>query len=498
MQPETPPAAGSRGQKIRGALVTVFVSRYATQGINFAAMVLLAHLIPPAETGLFSVAASIVLLAQAVRDFGIAEFLMQERDLTSYKIRTAFGMTLILSWALGVLVFLSRHLIADFYNTPELGDLIVIVTGCFIVAPFSSTVMALLNREMAFGTLFRISLAATIVNQAVAIVLAFMGFGAAALTAGMLAANTTTAVVASLSLRSWDHVIPSLREWRALASFGAYISSANIVDQIGLRAPDLIIGRLIGYQALGLFNRANGIISLVANMVLTGAHTVATPVFSSAHRAGEDLHHAYLQIVALMSGVILPMLAMLAIVAHPLVSVLLGPTWTATAPLVPLLCLGFVPDALTPMVVSFMNATGRVSTTLRIALSLRCVQLVLVCALASFGIMWLAIGQGVLGGVTVVVNAHFLRQSIRIRFVELLHAIQRSSFVTLMSAVPPLVLVQLRADLSDPAWIVLGYAGLAGGIGWISGIVITAHPLRGELLGAMRMMLGRVQRGNSS
>src|ERR1700735_3914777 len=111
----------------------------------------LARLIAPAETGLFSVAASVVLLARAIRDFGVSEFLIQERNLTPQKIRTAFGMTLMLAWSLGALLFFGRGMIAAAYGTPGLANLVAIACGSFLVAPFSSTNLALLNRELAFG-----------------------------------------------------------------------------------------------------------------------------------------------------------------------------------------------------------------------------------------------------------------------------------------------------------------------------------------------------------
>ncbi len=99
----------------------------------------LARLVAPAETGLFSVAASVVLLAQAIRDFGVAEFLVQEKELTAQKIRTAFGLTMLLAWSLGLIIFVSRSMIAELYRTPQLANLIAIVCGSFFVAPFSST-----------------------------------------------------------------------------------------------------------------------------------------------------------------------------------------------------------------------------------------------------------------------------------------------------------------------------------------------------------------------
>jgi O-antigen/teichoic acid export membrane protein len=486
---------GSRTLSIRSALIMVFVNRYAMLAINVSATMLLARLLTPAETGLFSIAASVVLLAQAIRDFGIAEYLVQERELTSAKIRTAFGLTLILSWSLGGVILLGRHAVARLYGTPELAGLIAIVAGSFAVAPFSSTVLALLNREMAFGTLFRITLASTVANQVVSITLALFGFGAAALTFGMLAANVATAVVASLSLRSWDHVIPSLREWRALASFGAYISSANIINQIGVRAPDLIIGRLLGYQSLGLYNRACGIVGMFSELVVAGVQAVAFPAFSGAHRAGQDVRTPYLRTVTLVSGVMLPVLAMLAILAGPIVQTLLGDQWKISASLVPLLCFGAAFDSLAPMVVPFLNATGRVAMVPRIALATRFTQLLLVAGLAGLGLTWLAAGQIVLGVVGLLINVRFLRRAVAVGLTDLLLAAQRSAAVAALTVLPPLLVLAGRGDAHDPAWLTLVLGLGIGGIAWMAAILGVRHPLGrefGALVREMRLIVRRV------
>jgi O-antigen/teichoic acid export membrane protein len=494
---ETSPvtATARAAMTIRGALVMAFVNRYAVLAVNFAAMMLLARLLTPAQTGLFSVAASIVLLAQSIRDFGIAEFLVQEKDLTSAKIRTAFGMTLVLSWTLGAAIFASRNWIAAGYRTPELGELIGIVACSFAVAPFSSTVLALLNRDMAFGVLFRISVASNIMNSVVSITFAYLGWGAMALTLGMLAGNVTTAVVAALSARSWDHYIPSLREWRTLASFGAYMSGASIVNQMGGRAPDLIIGRLLGYQALGLYNRASGIVALFYDLVVSSVQAVAFPGFSRAYRAGEDLRGQYLRTATLISGAVLPVLAMLAILAQPLVRFLLGDQWLVAAALVPLLCIGTGMEAIAPMVTPFLSATGAVRMVLPIALYTRIAQIVMIGCLANFSITWIAAGQIGLGCVGLCVNARYLRRCAGVRITDLLSAARPSVMVAGLTVVLPLAgLLALRnAGVASP-WLTMMVGGALAGIGWIGSIFALGHPLRREVLTIGHEMVRIVRR----
>jgi O-antigen/teichoic acid export membrane protein len=486
---------GHSGQPVglRSALAIVFLNRYAVLVVNFISTMILARLVAPAETGLFSVAASVALLAQAIRDFGVGEFLVQEKDLTPHKIRTAFGLTLCLAWTLGLVIFLLRGSIASLYGTPRLGNLIAIVCCSFVVAPFSSTVLALLNREMAFGILLRISLASSLANAIVSIGLAYQGWGATALTFGMLAMNVTTAVVATLSARSWDHFVPSLREWRTLASFGAYISSGNVVNQLTARLPDLIIGRLLGYGPLGLYNRGNGVVTIFYEMVVAGVQTVAFPAFAAAHRAGEDVRQPYLRAAALITGTALPVLALVAIVAKPLVWCLLGPNWLEAAPLIPPLAVSYAVVLLAPMAGLYLSATGWVRMIPRIAIAVQLAQLTAIACTAWFSIMWVAVGSIGYGLLNLGINTHYLRKASGIGFRALLRAAAKSFCVTVLCAVPAAGVTALPGLANEPLLTLLAGLG-TGAVAWCAAVVLVQHPIVKELHLLLREVLHAVHR----
>jgi O-antigen/teichoic acid export membrane protein len=452
-------------------------------------MVILARLVTPAETGLFSVAASVVLLARAIRDFGVSEFLIQERNLTPQKIRTAFGMTLMLAWSLGALLFFGRGMIAAAYGTPGLANLVAIACGSFLVAPFSSTNLALLNRELAFGVLLRISLASNLTNAVVSIFLARWGWGAMALTIGLLATSVTTAGAAIFAVPTKDHFIPSLREWRALASFGAYISGANIINQITERLPDLIIGRLLGYQMLGLYNRGNGIVATFHEMILSGTQTVAFPAFAEAHRNGENVRQPYLRAVALITGAGFPVLASIAIVAEPVVKCLLGPNWISAVPLIPPLAVYYGMTMIAPMVSIYLSATGWVRMIPRIAVGLQISFLAIISVTANFNIVWVAYGNIAYGALNLAINSHYLRKATGIRFTDLLRAITKSGTVTIFAAVPAFAVTELPTLAGKPLLVLLT-ALSAGGIALCVSAIMLRHPIVTEL----RLMLRETRR----
>ena len=80
---------------VKRALAWSFTTQYSQMILGFITSVILARLLTPAEIGVFSVAMVVVGFASLLRDFGVSEYLVQEKDLTDTKIQTAYTFNII-------------------------------------------------------------------------------------------------------------------------------------------------------------------------------------------------------------------------------------------------------------------------------------------------------------------------------------------------------------------------------------------------------------------
>lgn len=64
---------------VRRALAISFIERYALIALGLASNILVARLLSPDEIGLYSVSLAVISVAQVLRDFGIGNFLIQEK-----------------------------------------------------------------------------------------------------------------------------------------------------------------------------------------------------------------------------------------------------------------------------------------------------------------------------------------------------------------------------------------------------------------------------------
>ena len=109
---------------IRKSLFLSFLDKYSALLINIGAGLLLARILTPYDIGVYSIAASLYGLASSLRDFGISPYLIQEKELTVSRQRSAMGVIAVISWTLGVLLIAASGFIADFYKNPDLRKVI--------------------------------------------------------------------------------------------------------------------------------------------------------------------------------------------------------------------------------------------------------------------------------------------------------------------------------------------------------------------------------------
>ncbi|MFY7940899.1 MAG: oligosaccharide flippase family protein, partial [Burkholderiaceae bacterium] len=89
----------------RAALAWSFGERYASLVVTIASTMVLARLLTPKQVGIYSLCAALTAVAGILRDFGVSEYLIQEKNLTREKMQAAFGIALTVAWSIAALVF---------------------------------------------------------------------------------------------------------------------------------------------------------------------------------------------------------------------------------------------------------------------------------------------------------------------------------------------------------------------------------------------------------
>jgi O-antigen/teichoic acid export membrane protein len=470
--------------------------RYVSQALFVLTTAIMARILTPAETGVFIIAQSLVLVLENLRAFGLGPYIVQSRTLDTLVVRSAFTFTLVFSVGLAALIYATADPVAVFYGDPALADLLRVAAIAFFIAPFSSPIIALLQREFAFQKLAVINVLAMVANAGTTIGLGVAGFGPVSFVWGSVAMTTVTALLAFATRPEAAIYRPSVARLREFASFGSISSFVVFINFAADMLPRLVFGKLLGFDAVGLYGRAVTICQLPDRAVVQALQPVVLPAMAAHAREGKGLREAWLRGHTLMSAVQWPTLVMIALLAEPVVRVLLGAQWIEAAPIVRMIA--FATMALAPAFMTYpvLVSAGRVRDTLWSSLVSLPPSVAILILAADRGLDAVAAAMLIVAPFQMCVCFAYVRRAIGVTWKDLLKASRGSAALALGTAlVPTLVLL-----VASPDGFSLGIAptliAIAGGaLGWIATLILARHPIGEEIAIVWRHLESRLPLG---
>ena len=460
---------------------------YSALDSNFALVlqligtVVIARILTPAQAGVFAVAAVFASLASTFRDFGVAEYLIQEAQLDKHAIRAAFTVNLAVSWLMALILLGLAPLAAAFYDEPGVGAEMRVQALGFVLIPFGAVTMAWFRRELDFRPIFIANLCANVAALATSVGLALRGYGYMSLAWASLV-NVGVTVAMSVMLRPAGFPVwPGRKGIGRVLSFGKFASGIYILGQIGTGAPEMIIGRTHGMAAVGIFSRGSGLMEIFNRLVLRTVLPICLPYFARSVREAGTPRPGLLQAMALITGIGWPFLACMALGAYPAIRLMYGAQWMAAVPLAPILCLaGAIELAYFPAKEALLSL-GKAKESNQLQLltqALRIAGLLLVLPFGLAGACWGLVAAAVGGAVCAHLSLH---RHIGLRWPQVWDATARSAIVSTVTASPFLAWLLLQS-FDESNYILAGSAGTAASVAaWLITLRFTEHPLWREL-----------------
>lgn len=480
----------------RKALLWSFAERYASLVIAIGSTMLLSRLLTPTQVGIYSLCAAVTTVAGILRDFGVSEYLIQEKDLNRDKIKAAFGVAILIAWTIALVIFLGRGAVAQFYGEPGVAQVMGVLVLHFLILPISSPAFALLNRDMAFRKIFVLNLVCNATQALVSVVLAYRGHGYMALAWGPIANVAVQSVLLAWMRPAQSFVLPGLKEARTVLRFGTMFVASRVIEILARNAHEPIIAKKFDFASVGLFSRAWGLIDLFHLNVAAAVVRVATPAFAAEHRAGGSLADSFARATTIFTCISWPFFALIALTAHEIIQIMFGAQWLAAAPLASILALTAIPTGLYALVPQMMSATGHVKRRLQVILWVGPVHIAAVFAASFFNLHAVAAVWFVSNIATLVLYLGHLHKALHVSPKVLFRPCVGSAAVTAGSVALQVLAVLLGRWAGLPAVLLLGLVVVAGTLGWWWAARAVSHPALQEVHKLLRGLKDKLARKN--
>lgn len=468
--------------KIRKALGINAASQLIIFVVNFTSIIVISRLLTPEEIGIFSVSVSILAFAHIFREFGVGQFLIQTNQVTNERLRAAFTVTLSISWLIAGALVLASTPIAAFYGSEGITDVLRLIAINFVILPFGAPLISLLRRDMAFDKIAIVNISNAVVGTAATISAALLGESYLSMAWGAVAGNVSNVLLLNIMRPGQIFMLPSLRGVPEVLRFGSLTSASAIITELGNSAPDLILGRTLGFSAVAYYSRANGLRTMALGQIITLVRGVYLPSFARDVREGRDPAKLYCRAMNYMAAFSAPALAVLAVLAEPLILFLFGSQWVETAPLATLICVFAILTTPTSLASTSLVASGNVGLLLRTQIVIQSSK-----ALILLSSIWLPLDEVVLAlGLAYLIESFVLLRSLwtafQLRTRTLLHSLRAAYTLVPLSIIGPILVLFAQHLLawSPQPLVTLALSGLLALFGWLFGLLITEHPLKGE------------------
>lgn len=317
--------------------VWLIVARLLDRALGLFSTLILARLLVPADFGLVAIATSILALVEALTSFGLDAALIRHKAARREHFDTVWTLYVLLGALIGATLLCAAIPAANFFDEPRLASILAALAAVAFVRGFENVGMLALERELSFRRVFVFIAGKKAAAVCTGVLLAFAVRDYRALLGGM-AASALTGVALSYALHTY-RPRPCLTCWRELLSFSKWLLIKNLLDYFRLRYADVVIGRVAGPSAVGVYSVGAEIAMLPTTELVAPINRAVLPGYTQMAREADVLRRGFVAVLGLVAVVALPAAVGIAAIAPLLVPALLGQHWSGAVEVVQVLAL---------------------------------------------------------------------------------------------------------------------------------------------------------------
>jgi len=428
------------------ALAFSFVGKYVGIVLQLISMIILTRILTPEDYGIYTIAIIFVLLANILRESGVSNYLIKEKELSPEKIRSAFSLMLIIAFIVGSCLYYSASFVADFYGEDKLIFMIQLLSINIFVSPFGTIIITTLRRNLHFKPIVIVTLISQIISISSMIGLAKNGYAELTLVYGSLINSICNFLFIQFYRPPNLPSLPGIGKIKEIISYSKYVGAATIINQIGKQTAELAVGKHFNMESVGQLNRANNTAGLFNQLVTEGLNPVLTPYISRLNRNNIDIRPSLKKLTNVQLTLAWPFYAILALLAEPVVVILYGKQWLIASVYLMLFCFTRAVSFAFQHIDAIFMGKGLAKQVMKIQVSLSLLQICIVLIFIPSGIMDMLLAMAlILPAVRACIYLYMIKAHLKISKTEYVSWFTFPLLTTLITAAP-VILCMLAID----------------------------------------------------
>ena len=423
-------------QKTISGLTWSFIDNFSNIGIQFIIGIILARILSPKEFGLIGMITVFISISQSFIDSGFSNSLIRKNNCTQKDYSTVFYFNLIIGVVFYTLLFFLAVPISNFFNEPKLIEIIRILGIVLIISSFSIIQRAILTKRVDFKLQTKISIISSIVSGAIAIYMAYSGYGVWSLVWKTIVATLTTSTL----LWFWNNWHPqfifNFKVFVEHFKFGYKLLLSGLINTLYLNVYYLIIGKFFSAVELGYYTRAEQFSNLPSSNITGVINRVSYPVLSQLQDEPLKLKSGYKKLIKTTMFISFVLMIGMAAIAKPLILTLIGVKWASSIIYLQLLCFSAMLYPLHALNLNILNVKGRSDLFLKLEIIKKIVAIPIIFVVIFLGVKAMIFGFIILSFAAYFLNAHWsgklINYSIKEQILDIIPSFLLSLFMGLI------------------------------------------------------------------
>lgn len=305
----------------------VSASRIIFRLLSFVKVVILARILTPNQFGVFAIAYLVYGLSSIFTETGIAMVLVQSKEALDKYIDSAWVVTIARGLIMCLIIIIAAPFVSYFFHNKESLNLILLISIIPLIQGLINPAEVNFQKQLQFKNEFFFRSFISFFEILVTVVIVLALRTPIGLVYGLIFGVMLEMIMSHLFLRP----VPSLKINKAHIKLffhrGKWITYSGIFDYLYHNVDNIMIGRILGTSALGMYDLIYKISMLPITEVTDVVSRVSFPLYVKLLDDSKRLKRALLRTTLGITAIIFPLGIVLFLFPKEIINIVLGSKW---------------------------------------------------------------------------------------------------------------------------------------------------------------------------
>lgn len=313
-------------QQVLGGVKWNSVSVVVNTAVQLLRMVVLSRILDVSDFGVLAIAMAVVSFTEIFADLGFTVPIIHKQNITDVQYSSVYWINIIVSVIIVCILIVLAPFIASIYDEPRLKSIVMVLSSIVLINAVGKLFQTIKTKEMDFKFISIVSIVSALIGFVSTLVLALLGFNVWSLVIGTIVQTFIRQITYCINGSKCIKIRFQIKfsEIKDFLSIGGYHIGAQILDYVANKIDVFILGRILGMEALGIYNLAKEFILKICGLFVSLSRSVMTSAFAKIQESATQLKQLMIKYCQLYSYIVVPIFCVLIIFPFEICQIMYG------------------------------------------------------------------------------------------------------------------------------------------------------------------------------